>query len=268
MLRVGKNGHQTSCGATQKFLPVWAEASKPHESMELTHTRFRELQSRYNVEQRNIWNMDEHGIACGVCANSMVLARSGKKRTNVKSPKSREWVSIIETISASGKSTRPLINFKSSNPQSTWFPENPPPWIGNIRHPKMDGLVITLRFIGIGITAFKLWMVTEVTTTEFLWICKQSNVELLFLPTHSSHVHQPLDLGVFAPLNSRYLCQIADVAKFDNALAVKKQKCFTCDHDARITHSILVYLNSAGKQLVDSHGTQKRVLTHPRSLTP
>ncbi|KAI0994517.1 hypothetical protein K3495_g13665 [Podosphaera aphanis] len=40
------------------------------------YTRFRELQSPYNVEQRNIWNMDEHGISLGVCANSMVLASS------------------------------------------------------------------------------------------------------------------------------------------------------------------------------------------------
>ncbi|KAI1003419.1 hypothetical protein K3495_g4787 [Podosphaera aphanis] len=52
------------------------------------YTHFRELQSRYNVEQRNIWNMDEHGIVLGVCANSMVLASSGKKSTYVKSPQS------------------------------------------------------------------------------------------------------------------------------------------------------------------------------------
>ncbi|KAI1000495.1 hypothetical protein K3495_g7702 [Podosphaera aphanis] len=90
------------------------------------YTRFRELQSRSNVKQRNVWNMDEHRIALGVCANSMVLASSGKKRTYVTSSPSREWGSIIETISALGQSTRPLIVFKSSNTQSTWFPDNSP----------------------------------------------------------------------------------------------------------------------------------------------
>ena len=92
------------------------------------YTRFRELQSRNNVEQRNIWNMDKHGIALEVCANSMVLASSGKNRTYVISPQSREWVSIIEKISASGQSIRTLIIFKGSNPQSTWFPDNSPDW--------------------------------------------------------------------------------------------------------------------------------------------
>ncbi|KAI1002842.1 hypothetical protein K3495_g5366 [Podosphaera aphanis] len=83
------------------------------------YARFRELQSRYNVDQRNIWNMDEHGIAHEVCANSMVLASSGKKRTCVKSPQSQEWVSIIEIISVSRQSIRPLIIFKGSNQHST-----------------------------------------------------------------------------------------------------------------------------------------------------
>ncbi|KAI1002939.1 hypothetical protein K3495_g5264 [Podosphaera aphanis] len=92
------------------------------------HTQFRELQSRYNVEQRNIWNTDEHGIALGVCANSMVLASSGKKRSYLKSSQSEEWVPIIETISAPGHSIRPLVIFKGSNPQSTCFPDYSPDW--------------------------------------------------------------------------------------------------------------------------------------------
>ncbi|KAI1002841.1 hypothetical protein K3495_g5365 [Podosphaera aphanis] len=71
------------------------------------------------------------------------------------------------------------------------------------------------------------------TTTEFLRVCKQNNIELLFLPAHSSHVLQPLDLGVFAPLKSQYPRQIADLAKLDNASAVKKQKFVTCYQDAR-----------------------------------
>ncbi|KAI1000386.1 hypothetical protein K3495_g7809 [Podosphaera aphanis] len=66
------------------------------------YTRFQELQSRYNIDQRNIWNMDEHGIGLGACSNSRVVASSDKTRPYVKSPESREWISIIEPISVTG----------------------------------------------------------------------------------------------------------------------------------------------------------------------
>ncbi|KAI1002940.1 hypothetical protein K3495_g5265 [Podosphaera aphanis] len=85
------------------------------------------------------------------------------------------------------------------------------------------------------------------TTTELLWICKQNNVELLFLLAHPSHVLQPLDLGVFAPLKSRYRRQIAGLEKFDNASAVKIQKFVTCYRDARNDTFNLYRLKSGWK---------------------
>ncbi|KAI1007796.1 hypothetical protein K3495_g430 [Podosphaera aphanis] len=66
------------------------------------YTRIQELQSRYNIDQRNILNMDEHEIGLRVCSNSRVLESSDKRRPYVKSPESRKWVSIIESISATG----------------------------------------------------------------------------------------------------------------------------------------------------------------------
>jgi hypothetical protein len=90
------------------------------------YTRFDSIQQRYSIQQDHIWNMDEHGIALGVCTNSQVLAASYKKRTLIKSPETREWVSILETISAAGKFTRPLVIFKGKNLQTTWFEETSP----------------------------------------------------------------------------------------------------------------------------------------------
>jgi hypothetical protein len=44
---------------------------------------------------------------------------------------------------------------------------------------------------------------------------------------------QPLNLGVFAPLKSRYRSKIAALASLDNALPVKKQRFITYYHLAR-----------------------------------
>lgn len=51
--------------------------------------------------------MDEHGIALGVCSNSQVTSKAGRKKAYIKSPKNREWVSIIETVNANGQPNRP-----------------------------------------------------------------------------------------------------------------------------------------------------------------
>ncbi len=37
-----------------------------------------------------------------------------------------------------------------------------------------------------------------------MWNCFNNNVYLVFLPAHTSHVLQPLDLSVFSPLKQAY----------------------------------------------------------------
>jgi hypothetical protein len=76
--------------------------------------------------------MDEHGIALGICTNTRVLASASKKRTYVAAPQDREWVSIVESISVTGKKIRPLVIFKGAAPQSTWFEKEVLDWVFTI----------------------------------------------------------------------------------------------------------------------------------------
>ena len=73
--------------------------------------------------------MDDHSIAMGVCTNSYVLGSLEKSRSYVKSPESREWVSIIEVVSPTGGFTRPLVIFKGITPQTTHFLTDTPDWL-------------------------------------------------------------------------------------------------------------------------------------------
>ena len=63
---------------------------------------FERTRIELGIQYEDIWNMDETGVALGVCTNSQVVASSLKKKAYIKSPENREWVSIIETISAVG----------------------------------------------------------------------------------------------------------------------------------------------------------------------
>lgn len=189
--------------------------------------------------------MDEHGIALGVCTNSTVIGDASKRRAYVKSPEDREWVSIIKTVSGTGGFIRPLVIFKGAAPQSTWFLVETP----NYQYATSDnGWTTNSHGLHWLETMFKpetrptpgVWRLLVLdghsshTAINFLWFCKQQQIYLLFLPAHASHVLQPLDLGVFAPLKSRYRSQIAALASLDDASPVKKQRFLTCYNSARL----------------------------------
>ena len=84
---------------------------------------------RLGIRTEDMWNMDETGKAMGVCANTRVLADSRKSKAYKQSPENREWASIIECVSATGKKLRCGVIFKGKNLQSTWFPATITDWL-------------------------------------------------------------------------------------------------------------------------------------------
>jgi DDE superfamily endonuclease len=81
------------------------------------------------VKPADSWDMDEIGIAICVYMNQAVVGTSSTTRSHEKSPENREWVSVIEAISATGSRTY-LVIFKGKSLQSTWFKhEKIPDWL-------------------------------------------------------------------------------------------------------------------------------------------
>ena len=180
--------------------------------------------------------MDETGVALGVCTNSQVLASSSKKKAYVKSPEDREWTSIIETVSATGKKLQCLVIFKGKHPQSTWFPVRGTPdwkyttsengwtsnsigleWLQNIFLPNTtprQGQWRLLILDGHG----------SHTPIDIMWTCWKNKVYTLYLPAHASHVLQPLDLATFSVVKSKYRDQIRALSALDDAAPIKKER--------------------------------------------
>jgi len=204
-----------------------------------------EMRQRFNIPYDDVYNMDETGVALGVCTNTRVLASSLKIKAYIKSPENREWVSIIECISATGKKLRCVVIFKGQCLQSTWFtPEAVPDWLYTTSENGWTSNEIGgewLRRIFLPETAVpagqhRLLILDghgSHIDIEFLWLCKQNQVVLVFLPPHTSHVLQPLDLTPFSVIKSRYRSQIRDLALLDDAAPVKKERFIRCYHFAR-----------------------------------
>jgi hypothetical protein len=113
---------------------------------------------------------------------------------------------------------------------------------------------------------------------DFLWACKQNKVYLLFLPAHSSHVLQPLDLSVFSVVKRFYRQQIQALSYLNDAAPVKKERFITAYYHAReraITERVIrAGWATAGicpfniDRVVNSSQVSQRPITPPRQNQP
>ena len=181
--------------------------------------------------------MDESGIALGACTHQRVIGSSLSSRTYKKVPENREWVSIVETVSATGRHTRCLVIFKGKNIQSWWFKHDEVPdwlytcsenaWIPNDIGVKWLKEIFTPETQPKVVGANRILLLDNHgshITTEFMRICFQNNIRLIYLPPHSSHVLQPLDLSIFSQIKRSYRAQIEDLAWFEETTPIKKTR--------------------------------------------
>jgi Tc5 transposase DNA-binding domain/helix-turn-helix, Psq domain len=73
---------------------------------------FNRIKSVGNIKAENMWNIDETGLTLGLCKNQMVIRTSNTKYVYVKCLQDREWVSIVECVSTTGRQCRPVCIFK------------------------------------------------------------------------------------------------------------------------------------------------------------
>ncbi len=199
------------------------------------------------IKPENRWNMDETGIMEGKGSNGLVLGLNGIRPLQRKEPGTRGWTTIIECISATGVALPPLVIFKGKNVQQQWFPTDLSPFDNWQFHATENGwtnnqtAIEWLKKVFIPytqpLTPEKRLLVLDGhgshITDEFMLLCLQNNIQLLYLPPHSSHVLQPLDLSVFGPLKEAYRRHLGFVNQFCCSTVVGKRNFLLCYRKAR-----------------------------------
>src|SRR5437667_705595 len=66
-----------------------------------------------------------------------------------------------------------------------------------------------------------------------MYLCFRENIYMLFLPPHTSHALQPLDVGVFSSLKTAYRRYIGDLAAQTDSSPVGKLNFLRCYSKAR-----------------------------------
>jgi hypothetical protein len=193
-----------------------------HEVIQAWFDTFQSTIEFYDIEPHNIYNMDESGFSIGQVEVSHVIINKTIRRQYQASPGRQEWVTAIEAICVDGTAIPPLIIFKGESVAQQWIDSNDIPddwrfdantkgWTSNVHglqwlrrcfepetREKANGKTRLLICDGHD----------SHVTPDFIIHCMFHNIVLLILPPHTSHITQPLDVGIFSPLKRHMAAEL------------------------------------------------------------
>ncbi|KAJ3454606.1 hypothetical protein MRS44_013206 [Fusarium solani] len=189
------------------------------------------------IQNDNTYNVDEHGLAEGETRAGRVCGSTLTRYSIVTDSDSRTWATILECISAAGVRLTPALILTGTNLQGQWFPgENTPNWFFDCSPTGWSNIVIFRKwFTEIFLqetrpkdtTAWRMLILdghrTHITI-EIMYMAWVNKVQLIYLPAHSSHISQPLDVGLFSPVKSYFRRATRDFASFNTTAPIQKQR--------------------------------------------
>ena len=161
----------------------------------------------------------------GVVGQARVIVRAGRRNPRFRMDGEKELITSIETGNTAGVALPPFIIYKGGRHFFGWhagvngkedkdvrFAWSPNGWTDNelgmhylIDHfiplaSKISNRKFPLFFILDGHVSHMNW--------RFLSYCLKSKIHVRSLPPHSTHLLQPLDVGVFAALQKSYAKEV------------------------------------------------------------
>jgi len=196
------------------------EASR--EILDLWFNTIASIISENNIQPEDIYNMDESGFSIGTIEATRIIVNATLGTRFQGNPGRQEWVSVVECICADGSAISPMLIFKGETISTAWYPDNIPDdwkvscnsrgWTSNEHgvhwlrvcfepqtREKARGRKRLLVCDGHG----------SHISGQFIGHCMKNNIHLVRLPPHTSHLLQPLDVGIFGPLKKH--CRRASI---------------------------------------------------------
>jgi len=180
--------------------------------------RFHDTIEKYGILEQDRYNMDETGFQMGVISTAKVVCGSETRdsRAKMTQPGNREWVTAIVAVNAMGWALPPNIILAGENHQSQWYNHIPEDYRVSVSKNGWTNDNIGLEWLQemfekhtASRTAgrYRLLILdghSSHATAEFDKFCTERDIIPLYMPPHSSHLLQPLDVSCFSPLKHFY----------------------------------------------------------------
>jgi hypothetical protein len=205
---------------------------------------------KYGIQPDDIWNFDETGFIMGKIQPKKVVTTAERRgRPKLVQPGNREWVTVIEAVSAEGQSIPPFIIVKGKKHLRSWYEGStlPVDWVIALSENGWTNNQLGLDWLkhfnehttNRSTGPYRLLILDgheSHQSTEFTAYCKEKNIIPLYMPPHSSHLLQPLDISCFGPLKKAYSREIERLVRRRRAHITKTQffPAFHAAHQATI----------------------------------
>jgi hypothetical protein len=195
--------------------------------------RFQHTRNKWDIIDPNIYNMDESGTAISVEQKSRIILPAKKKDVFAKQDGNREWGTMIEYIRVIGRDIPPFFIHKGKHilrdlaelishsrvtlacSENGWSNDEIGfEWLKHFnKHTTSTGAYRLLILNGHGSHA----------TFTFTNYARENKIVLLYLPPHTTHRLQPLDVAIFQPLAKYYSQLIHNEAKYGGKGITKRE---------------------------------------------
>jgi hypothetical protein len=174
--------------------------------------------AKYGILDEDTYNFDESGFVMGKISTGLVVTSSERKaRAKRLQQGNREWVTVVLGINAMGWAIPPYLIFAGKNHLSAWYKEEglPKDWAIAVSENGWTTNELGVEWLehfdrhtkGKVVGTYRLLIIDghgSHESVEFHKRCKEKKIIALCMPSHSSHLLQPLDVGCFAPLKRAY----------------------------------------------------------------
>jgi len=192
-----------------KPLSAEHQAAQERTEIEKHFQFFQKLMLDLDIRLEDVWNFDETGFRIGCLLGQIVFTHTENKAVYISDPENRELVTSMECISASGETIDPMVILQGIIFKEKHFDNNLDgrtlmamsesgytndmlsyEWIKHFdmqTREKAAGRRRLLIMDGHG----------SHHTKEFISYCINNKITPYLLPPHTTHLLQPLDIGVF-----------------------------------------------------------------------
>ncbi|XP_039302911.1 uncharacterized protein LOC120357158 [Solenopsis invicta] len=166
-------------------------------------------------DPQRVFNMDETAVYLAP-KGGLVIAEKGKPTYDVFTSSDKENITTLFTVNAAGEIAPPLTVFKYERLPQACLAKAPPGWgIGKSE----NGWMTYIAFYEYFANVFNKYLQDEnIKTPVIVFLdghishmsyclssfCKQQQIILCCLPPNATHILQPLDVAVFAPLKKHW----------------------------------------------------------------
>lgn len=177
-------------------------------------TSLAEVLDKYNFTPENIYNVDETGMSTVATKPEKILATKGRKQIGVITSAERgQNFTIVGCVNVLGRSVPPAFIFPRKRMKAELMDGAP---ISSIAFCQENGWMTTEIFVQwlqhfvqhVQPNENKVLLILDGHSShkglEVLEFAKENGIILFCLPPHCTHRLQPLDVGIFAPLQTYY----------------------------------------------------------------